>query len=178
MIRLEITQEDIKLAKENALGQMRASRSIGGIPKFQTNEIENKTIGHLGQIKFHQWLQSINIEHKYHTYNTNGFGDLFDFEINGKLIDVKTGKLTYPISELKAGFRFFIAEQQVSKKVDYYINILLDPNLKFAYITGFIRGEDVKKYPLLQYKNNINPAYNIPISDLTPIEKFKEVVCR
>jgi len=170
-VEILITDEIKKLAMGLAEGHLNASKN--GTPKFQTNEIQNKYIGQIGQLIFKQWLEDNQIyNHNYHSYNEDGSSDNGDFKIDGKIVEVKTGQMTWAVEQLAPGYKFFIAEQQLNEPRDIYVNIQLDNNLKFAYITGFMMSEDTKKYNVFQTDKMFNPARGIPLKDLTPIEEI------
>jgi len=60
-------------------------------PIFQTNEYNNKLIGYLGQIAFKKFLtKNKNIRTDFPEVNMDGSPDIYDFNIKGFKIDVKT----------------------------------------------------------------------------------------
>ncbi len=70
---------------------------------------------------------------------------------------------------MKPGYKFFIAKQQLTKDVDIYVNIQLDPDMKNAYIMGWINKNDTLTYPIMASDKMINTALGIPLTDLKPI---------
>lgn len=164
---MEITEEITEEAKK----RMEAIDRAVGL-KFQHFNTANRFIGYIGEIIFERYLRENSMPFEFD--KPVGHKDLHDFKINNRVIDVKAGQLQQPFNQLRKGFKFYIAKQQMEKNVDYFVNILISPDQKLAYIRGFIRKEKASKYPVLQYDNNVNPAYNIPLFGLTPIEKFKE----
>jgi hypothetical protein len=126
---------------------------------------------------FEKYLKDNNIEYEQDEIYEDT-GDKFDFKINDKIIDVKTGHLTWEIDKLQPGYRFFIAEHQLDKikKIDCCINIQLDPEIKIGYIMGFILQKDLEKYGVENTEAMKGSALAVPLSDLIPIIFFKDYI--
>jgi hypothetical protein len=166
-----VSEVDIKTAKQRAVLQRENAVFLGGMSIFQTEDVNrDHFLGHLGEIVFESFLKNYQIKYTY--YNVlDGTGDGgVDFVINKKVVDVKTGHLGFPIEELKEGYRFFIAKQQMEKEqIDYFVNIQASPSYKVLYLIGFISRDEARQYPVIRYGNNVNPAYNIPLFELHSI---------
>ena len=170
-IRVETNEEDLKLAKEYTEIEI---ENMEFEPLFQTNEYQNHLIGHLGQIKFHHWLKSKGILHKY-INDLSGLSDNGeDFIINKYVIDVKTANCSTSIHKINNNYRFFIPQQQLDGHydTDFYVNMQLPSDENSVYIMGVIHRDIAKMQPVKLYKNNYNPAYNIPMIELIPIETW------
>lgn len=172
-VKIPIKKQDLELAETCAAQQRAAGLRIGGTSKFQTsNAILDHKIGHLGQLIFKRFLDSTGITYKYFN-DLGGHGDRCDFELTTvegvKTVDIKTGHLTWPISMLKPGYRFFIADQQIAKAVDIYVNIQLDPQMQNAYIIGWINRDDIMKYGIMKSDSMCNYAVAIPLVELQDI---------
>jgi len=173
----QITEEMRKLAKKNKyeeVGKLRGnpdyilptSRFFQGNGKNQTQNV----IGNLGDMTFQLYLRKRAIQ-----FTRDGLylhqGDCFDYKIDEKLYDVKTGQMKEngTIYDLPPNYQFFIAEQQINKEIDYYIHIQVNSELTKAYLIGYISREDALKNPIEQRENMCNPAVCIPFSQLKPV---------
>lgn len=137
------------------------------IPKGKTR-LQIIYLGELGNILFGRLLNENSIKYQRYRINLDGRVDSGDFKINGWIIDVKTAQLGYPIEQIKDGYQFFVAEQQMQKDIDYFVSIQAEPDGTTFYIVGFISRAMAMKCPIKQYKNNSHRAYNIPLIDLEP----------
>jgi len=167
-VEIEISNVMKDEAKSRAIKTIEQARGL--TPKFQTDELKNKTIGFIGEAVFEKWLKDNSIDFKQE--NVYGKPDCGDFIVGDKIIEVKTGQMTWAVEQLQPGYKMYIAEQQISEKRDIYVNIQIDNNMKFAYITGFISSEDAGKYNVFQSEKMINPAIGIPLRDLKSMELF------
>jgi len=167
-VEVPITNEIKDIAMDRAKRTIESAEGL--VSKFQTNELQNKTIGFIGELIFKEWLKNnnINFEHEI----VYGKADGGDFIVGSKIVEVKTGKMTWDIKDLQSGYRFFIAEQQLDNKADFYVNIQLDNVLETAYITGFISYKDTESFKIIQTEKMVNPAKAITISSLTNMKEF------
>jgi hypothetical protein len=148
---MPITEGDRELAKD--LGQkcheatgMRASTRI-----FTKEAGMQDVIGQLGQLKFHHWLDQRSIKHEYHTFNTDGMGDAFDFEVEGKLIDIDTAHNKYTRNGLAIPdeqLHFLYYWEKPIDKFDFVFGVMLNDKLTIAKIMGFLSREEVKQLPI------------------------------
>lgn len=168
-VTMEIEPYEWDLAEKYTMVEMNNAR---GNPIFQTKNAKNDhIIGHIGQIKFDQWLGDMEVKHEY-INDLNGIGDKGrDFIINNFIVDVKTAELDRPLEESNTDiYKFLIAEQQYLKHPDVsqFFHIQVAQDGSELYLMGGIHYMQVQIHPVKKYKNNINPAYNIPLDDLTP----------
>ena len=169
-IKIPITKEIKDRAKTYAEQEVESQQYDS---LFQTNnQLRDKYYGQIGQLLFDQYLTSKLVKHTM-VNNTNGQSDNgVDFKVGRYNIDVKTAQSKRPIELINDNYRFFIPEQQLldHEDTDFYVNIQLDQELNFGYITGIIFNYHVLDYPVKEYTNNINPAYNVPLNKLKPID--------
>ena len=167
-IKMNLSKEDWDLAYKYAEIEMENAK---GNPIFQTESaLNDHVVGHIGQIKFDEWLTSQNIPHLY-INDLNGIGDKGrDFVIGNHTIDVKTAESDRPIEMIGDNYMMFIAKQQYDKhpNVNSFFHIQVDPERVELYLIGSIDYSCVRIFPVKQYRNNINPAYNIPLICLIP----------
>jgi hypothetical protein len=161
LIEIPISEEIKQKAEEKAKEDILNAQNNGLTSRFNTNELENKTIGNIGELIFADWLDSQGV--KYQTNEVTGQGDTFDFKIKidkkDKTIDVKTGKYSsYPLKwDFTSCFR--ITERQINEHPsDFYFFIAIyELN---AYLCGFVadvvlRGYPVKRHPTLGFANYV-----------------------
>jgi len=173
MITIEIIEEDIKSAREIEKAYRDTALRNHKCMGFCSEDKDFK--GGLGEAVF---------SHFYHL-KVNlcplAKGDKYDFKIDDKKIDVKTSALKYgTVDKLSPKWRFLVATFQISRKIDYYVNIILSSDMKVAYIMGLIDKESVKKCGIKTHDSQGNPlpypAYAVPLKRLVPIEKLMETI--
>jgi len=175
-IRIPITNDDMKLAKKYAEEEI---SNMKFEPLFQTTDyIKDHYLGQLGEIKFHHWLQSKEIIHKF-VNDLSGFSDNgIDFIINKYKIDVKSAQCSTPINKINHNYRFFIPAQQLKNhnQTDFYVSMQLAPDENAIYLMGVIHRDVAGLSDVMKYSNNINKAYNVPMIDLIPPEIWLESI--
>jgi hypothetical protein len=177
MIEMPITEEDIRLAEEQAMQHLPANI---GRPHFQTDELRDKKIGKLGQIKFGQFLFSNSIE--FIPQKSHSEPDKFDFKIKEKIADVKARRFDSGTPQDDWGMNY--PAQQISKDANCYVFLLISLNEMKARLYGFLSKDGFKSKAVFRRKGEKvteyftvrNDMYEVKISDLIPIEKFKEFI--
>jgi hypothetical protein len=167
-VEIEITESDREVAKKLGNGLHKSTGILPSTRIFTQEAGMQDYIGQLGQLKFHHFLTLMNIKHQYHTYNSNGKGDFFDFEINGKLIDVDTAHNHYGIPDEKLHFLYY--HEKNFEKFDFVVGIMLNNELTLAKILGFLMKDEIKKLPLDLFGKT--KARYCNFNDLHPIQEL------
>jgi hypothetical protein len=153
----DITEEDREFAKALAMETIKAAQVNGLTPRFQSNALQNGVNGVIGQIKFGKYIE---VEPTF----TIGVPDLYDFKINGKIVDIKTNDRQIDPKQLSNNYNFLINRDQVNKhqNIDIYVSMMVHKDK--IWLCGFITRKDVLTYPIT------NPGfafcYTIPFRDL------------
>ena len=164
IVKIKVPEAILQQSDKKAKEDMERARLNGLTPHFQTNELENKTIGNIGEFVMAKWLD----KHKIH-YRMNivsGKADDYDFKIKAKKWDIKTAKLKYKFSEINPGFHFLINENQADKKIHYYFFNSYREN--YLYLIGFINSEFIKDSGLYKTDSMRTFSYKIHLKDLVP----------
>lgn len=92
-----------------------------------------------------------------------------DFIVNDKTIDVKAST-----EEERPEYFYINRDRWLKHSTDYVVFIRFSPDLKRAWIMGWIEGRKVESYPVapLPY----SPAYKIPRTDLKPFRTLLEAL--
>jgi len=140
---------------------------------FWAGDDQNQNfISDIGEQCFEQILKNNSIIYqKDKLYMSHG--DEFDFKVNGKTIDVKTGHFKHGTFEtLPPKYKFFIYKEQLPKPVDYYVHVQVDPDVELAYLIGWITREQALTYPVEKWETMKGPAACIPLDDLLDLSEL------
>lgn len=163
-IEFEITEQDVKLAREIERVRSNAEDKYEKTTRFDS--INRGLIGAIGEIKFAQFIgQQPDLR------ELTG-SDSFDFKINGRIVDVKTNENDRHPSRSPDNYRFLVNKSQVDshKDVDYYVSAMIYKNK--VWLCGFISRAEVLTY------STKNPGralcYSIPYSDLHKPQELRK----
>jgi hypothetical protein len=132
-------------------------------------------ISDVGEQCFEILLKDNSIEYEKDVLYTNR-GDKFDFKIDGKTIDVKTGHFKNgTFHQLPPDYRFLIYEKQLPKPVDYYVHVQVDPDVGLAYIVGCMTRSQALTYEIVKRATMQGPAAYIPFNDLSPLDDLLDL---
>lgn len=178
-IKIKITQNIKQLAQKNRYQKVIEARKLDDYILSSSNfwagdkQFQNY-IGNIGELIFEQYLIQNNIQ-----YEKDGLyldrGDYFDFKINNKKIDIKTGHfkgddfIKLETNSLSENYKFLISEKQCNKPVDFFVHIQIDKELEYAYIMGILPKDKVKDYEIIKTDNMYGSALSIPFNDLMPV---------
>jgi len=172
-IPFEITEADLRRAEELAKETRKKARELGLENIFRTkNELENEIVGLLGEDKFEDHLISCRIS--YEKDRPIGRGDKFDFEIDGKIVNVKTNLNDWHPSRSPSNYKFLVNKSQFDDHEDvaYYVSMMKYKNK--MWFCGLISRAEVSTHPIS------NPGYavcyGIPYSDLRKPQELKKIV--
>lgn len=180
MTPIKITEEDRHYAKHMAEEILKELHSSINSQRalFNTNEIENRFIGFLGESILRRHLLSKGIPHEYAGKINHNKGDEYDFLVSGKRWDVKTNKKIHRGPELPLGFEILIHPKQVGKHAEYYFWILIEGNpyqSDIAYLVGGLNAAKIENYPIVEKIKGI-PAITIPINHLLPVSICEDLM--
>jgi hypothetical protein len=164
------TELDVRLANELADKTIRATTARGAKSNFDVGDkLETERIGSMGELIFRKYLaKNFAGSWKY----LGGIGEP-DFRILSMTLDVKTNRFSWPVENIRPGYSFFIAVQQMEKStVDYFINIQAAMDKKIYYVIGYISRVAAKEHSIRQDENMVNPAHAIPFPHLKPLRQL------
>ncbi len=178
MIKIKIKPEWLTQANEMALEFIAAVKKANEegsklTPRFQTNELENKILGYLGEIALKDWLTSKDIF--FGEQRVLGKSDEYDLLINGVKVDVKTELRKFPVENIKGNFKLMIQKDQVGLHGSIVFWVLAHGraifSLDYVYLVGFLRANKIRNYGLNEA--NFSPCYWIPFEDVVPPEEIE-----
>lgn len=162
MVKCKITKLMVKISKQKA-------ESLG-ILKNSITKGEGSQAGYIGEEMVKKYLRC-------KSKNT------FDYDLvkKGKTLEVKTKRCN---SEPKPHYESSITANNIKQKCSYYIFVRVLSDYSYGWILGFCSKRkyfnnarfcragslDYKSGGKWSFKAN---CYNLPISKLTPIEKFR-----
>ena len=161
MIKLEITPEELKRAKEmyqfNAL-------------KNSVTEGKSNIYGAIGEVMVFNYFKNTYWKDRFDVKLENTFD--YDLLINGKRIEIKTKKASnLPISE---DYNVNIFATSMKQMCDYYFFTIVTDDFKLCYLLGYLRRFDFYKIATFAKKGqpdgpNFNfraDSYSVKIKDL------------
>jgi len=92
-----------------------------------------------------------------------------DFIINGKTVEVKAST-----KEKQPKYFHVNKDRWLDHKSDYVVFFWFSPDLKHAWISGWIEGEKIEGFPVKKLR--YSPAFEIPRTDLKPIKSLFELL--
>ena len=146
---------------------------------FSINErIKKISVGYLGELLASAYFTSINIPFL-HFINVGDFDKGYDFVIGSNFFDVKTTVFKRSYNSIDSfrkisyeNYHLYVARDQgqfEGSKADYYVQVLITYDKANALLCGYTKKENLKP----SYNtNNLFPAMEVPIMDLTPMEKM------
>jgi hypothetical protein len=142
-VELNITGKDWMLAREIALKRIDHNRAHNLNSVFQSNELNDKIIGVIGELKFGEF---IGIESNLQTDDPWSL----DFRIHGNVVvDVKTDENDRHPSHSPDSYTFLVnkAQSDRHKEVFYYVSVMVFMNT--AWICGYVTLTELWKYPIV-----------------------------
>jgi len=160
IVEIEVTQKDIDFAK----------KQIEEFKKIDAGSWRYKNVeawrGIVCEMLTSKWLEeNFNVTKSAKGLDNSGIVDDYDLLINDKKIEIKSATKNYFKSLMPKIY------DVRDKPKDFYIGVkyneTITPNR--IEILGYIKGDEISNvYPIEQNKGA--PYYNIPLTDLKPIE--------
>ena len=127
--------------------------------------LEKAFIGTLGEIAFQKLLNQKNIKF---SIDSSDFSivnsDQFDVKINNSLFDIKVAKThKTPVDKWTYGY----PEEQHPETKDYIVIGCLNMIKKCVIFYGWIKGQDVKKFPVVKINTFAGFQYKTPNHEFT-----------
>ncbi|RZJ51682.1 MAG: hypothetical protein EOO44_14125 [Flavobacterium sp.] len=162
MIEISVTEENIKLAKQQISD---FEKTDAGSWRYTNVEAWR---GIVCEMVVSTWLSdNFEVSTPAKGLDTSGIVDDYDLIIKGRKIEIKSATKNY--------FSYIMpkVDDVDNHPKDIYIaakyNETVEPNK--VYLIGFMSGEDIKKYPKDQNKGA--PYYRIPIKDFKDIGELR-----
>lgn len=171
-IKIPLTKEILSKAEEMNNRMLTNTKTFSHEGKTK----ETTKIGIIGELIFLEWLKKYKIDFTANTFRYLETGSNGDFIISGKRVKVKTTLLKDNNEFLMSKLNLLIAEYMLKKIYEFYVQIFINSDYTFAYISGFIYGNEVKNYEIVLSKNMYSPNIVIPIPNLKPMISFLEEV--
>ena len=157
MISIELTKQDIELAKSEA-------ERFNSFKTWNKYKCCNSWMGFVAERKFNGWLLDNELNFTWFA-EKDGYANNPDFLISGLSVDIKTTTKFVMFVDTKIKFDLYVFSR---------IN---EQDLKYLYLVGFVTRKDVVKLinagkcRLISYADG-NKYYEILIEYMKPIEGF------
>jgi hypothetical protein len=141
--------------------------------RFNTNEIENKALGKLGELLIRRVLRARGVV--FTAQDKIGEADDYDILIKGVRVDVKASLRKAPIEAINDSYQLMVLDKQLEGKADVYAWILIQGanvrEARMAYWIGWLPTSRIGGFPIVEKLPGV-PARWIPVQSAGDPERF------
>lgn len=173
---VSIDDEIINQAEKKAISMV-CNGLYNRFDKDTYTRVENAKTGIVGELAFEEFLKEHGINYNIDDITDYKYSnkDLFDFEINGKIIDIKVAKLSTS-NKPHDNWTYGYPEDQNPLKKDIIIIGLVDYKNKNVSFYGWITGEKVSNFKVVMKNSFANYNYQTPNHEFKYSELDKNIL--